>query len=111
MPWINKRKVGHPNKLEQQERSKRHNEKWNRYYQSPLWKKLRHWQITNWPLCADCAINGISRAAEHVHHRIPFSTGETEEEKMRLLLDPDNLVSLCESCHKKRHIELNRQNK
>lgn len=111
MPWINKRKVGHPNKLEQQERSKRHNEKWNKYYGNPLWKKLRHWYMSLSPLCVDCAIEGRSVPAEELHHKIPFSTGETEEEKMRLLLDPDNLCPLCKKHHKLRHIELNRQNK
>lgn len=103
MPYISKRKVGNPNKIEQKEANVRHNNRWGKYYHNKQWKKLREWQIVNFPLCHDCALNGISRAAEHVHHIRAFSTGATEEEKLRLLLDPDNVVSLCQECHMKRH--------
>ena len=103
MPYLSKRKVGNPNKIEQKEAVTRHNNKWAKYYHNKQWKLLREWQITNYPLCYDCALNGRSRAATQVHHKIPFSTGTTEEEKLQLLLDPDNVVSLCRECHLKRH--------
>ena len=107
MPWINKRKVGHPNKFEQQERVKRRNNTWNKYYQSPRWKKLRNWYISLHPICADCMIEGRSVPATEVHHIKPFGLGKTEEEKWELLLSPDNIVCLCSSCHDKRHFILN----
>jgi 5-methylcytosine-specific restriction protein A len=70
------------------------------------WRRLRDWHIANHPLCNDCALNGRSVAATDVHHKIPFNTGKTEEEKWNLLLDPDNLVSLCKECHIERHKKL-----
>ena len=103
MPYISKRKVGKPNKIEQKEAVNRHNNKWAKYYHNKQWKLLREWQITNYPLCYDCALNGRSRAATQVHHIIPFSTGATEEERMELLLSPENITSLCRECHLKRH--------
>jgi 5-methylcytosine-specific restriction protein A len=73
------------------------------YYNNHRWKNLRNWYISNHPLCIDCMANGISTPAEHVHHLIPFMSGTTDNERWQLLLDPDNLVSLCKDCHHKRH--------
>lgn len=78
----------------------------NKYYSSKYWKHLRQSFITQHPLCYDCLLKGISRPAEHIHHVIPFERGITDEEKWDLLLDPNNLVSLCQECHTQRHIEL-----
>ena len=103
MPYLSKRKVGNPNKIEQKESQDRHNNKWNVYYQDKRWKKLRDWYKLNHPICEICAINGRSVPAEEVHHRIAFSTGNTEEERMSLLLNPDNLQCLCRQCHMKIH--------
>ena len=64
MPYISKRKVGNPNKIEQKEANVRHNNKWSKYYHNKQWKLLREWQITNYPLCYDCALNGRSVPAE-----------------------------------------------
>lgn len=107
MPYINKRRIGTPNRKE--ENNQRRNKKWQKYYGDKRWKQLREWQIRTHPLCQDCLFEGRSRAAEEVHHRIPFSTGKTEEEKWQLLLSPDNLVSLCKTCHDKRHAALKQQ--
>ena len=99
--YITKRKVSvRCNKHEAQDR---HNDKWNKYYQNRQWKLLRDYYMSLHPICADCAIEGRSVPADECHHKVPFSTGETETEKMQLLLDPDNLVALCRSCHLKRH--------
>ena len=103
MPYLSKRKVGNPNKIEQKEAVTRHNKRWKKYYGNKQWKLLREWQITNYPLCYDCALNGRSRAATEVHHIRPFSEGSTEEERMELLLSPENITSLCHECHMKRH--------
>ena len=108
MPYISKRKICfNPNKNEANTKEIKKHNKWTIFYQDSRWKKLRHWQITNFPLCKDCMLNGISRAADEVHHVRPFSEGETMEEKFALLLDPKNLVSLCSECHRKRHNMLN----
>lgn len=108
MPYLSKRKIGF--NTDRKEVSNRRNSKWNHYYQDRRWKRLREWQITNHPICYDCMMNGRSVPAEHVHHVIPFSKGQTEEERIALLLDPDNIVSLCKNCHDKRHKLLNSEN-
>lgn len=77
-----------------------------RYYNSKWWKTLRNGYIRNNPLCYMCAINGRSTAAEEVHHKTPFMTGKTEEERWNLLLDPDNLISLCKDCHREIHRQM-----
>lgn len=92
------------NHLEQQKKNteesiKRRNNKWNKYYQSNDWKQLRKWKINNNPICENCYHFGLVTPATEVHHRIPFSTADTEERKWQLLLDPSNIVSLCSSCH------------
>ena len=111
MPWINKRKVGQPNKVDKQETINRRNKKWQKYYGDKRWKQLREWQIRTHPLCQDCLFEGRSVPAEEVHHIRPFGDGKTEEEKWSLLLDPSNTVSLCKTCHDKRHAILKQQNR
>lgn len=109
MPWINKRKVGQPNKVDKQETINRRNKKWQKYYGDKRWKQLREWQIRTHPLCQDCLFEGRSVPAEEVHHIRAFGDGKTEEEKWSLLLDPSNVVSLCKKCHDKRHAILKQQ--
>lgn len=81
-------------------------EEGNKYYNSKYWKKLRNQYIMLHPLCEDCILEGKSIPAEEVHHCTPWQRGTNDEEKWDLLLDPDNLVSLCKTHHTKRHIEL-----
>ena len=109
MPWINKRKVGQPNKVDKQETINRRNKKWQKYYGDKRWKQLREYIMRNNPLCVDCLFEGKSVPAVEAHHRIPFSTGKTEEEKMQLLLSPDNIEPLCSFQHDKRHAILKQQ--
>ena len=112
MPYLSKRKVCPKESVhEAHEANARHNNKWAKYYHNKQWKLLREWQITNYPLCYDCALNGRSRAATQVHHIKPFAEGATEEERMELLLSPENITSLCEECHHKRHKILRNQKK
>jgi len=70
-----------------------------KYYNSIGWRKLRQSIMSTYPLCVECASKGISRQATDLHHRIPFLTGKTDDERWQLLLDPDNVVPLCEPCH------------
>ena len=107
MPYISKRKLC-PNQdnHEAKEANVRHNNRWGKYYHNKQWKLLREWQINNFPLCHDCALNGRSVPAEEVHHQIVFSWFDTEEDRMKALLCPDFLVSLCRDCHMKRHKDL-----
>lgn len=43
-------------------------------------------------------MDGRSTLAEEVHHKIPVKRGGTHDE--------NNLMSLCQSCHTKIHIEM-----
>lgn len=79
-----------------------------KYYGSMAWRNLRDYFITNHPLCQDCALKGRSVPAEEIHHVVPFLLGKNEMEKWRLLLDMNNLVSLCKECHIERHRVLNK---
>lgn len=97
MPYITKRRV--IPQIKDKEATTRHNNKWSKYYHNKQWKLLREWYISSHPLCEVCLFKGRSVPAEEVHHRIPFSQGETMEEKYELLLDPDNLQSVCRKCH------------
>lgn len=78
-----------------------------KYYNSKYWKRLRNIFIMQHPLCYDCALNGISKPADEVHHIKPFMTGKDDNDKWNLLLDPNNLVSLCSKCHHERHRKIN----
>ena len=102
MPWINKRKVGQPNKVDKQESINRRNKKWQKYYGDKRWKQLREWQIRTHPLCQDCLFEGRSVPAEEVHHIISFMKYKGKEREM-YAYDYSNLVSLCKACHIKRH--------
>lgn len=73
-------------------------------YQSTAWRKLRESWIKMHPLCEECLLEGKVTPAEDVHHvRSPFKNGQIN---YQLLLDENNLTSLC----KKHHAEIhNRQ--
>lgn len=77
-----------------------------KYYNSLMWKKLRNSYIRKNPLCEVCLSKDIITPAEHIHHRIPFLTGLTEEQRWSLLLDVDNLMSVCRSCHNEIHRQM-----
>lgn len=61
------------------------------------WDKVRALKIKQNPLCEECLKHGIVSPAEIVHHIKPV------DEYPELLLDMENLVSLCRQCHGKMH--------
>lgn len=67
-------------------------------YQSAQWKDLRESILRQSPLCACCQAMGKTQAAECVHHRISF-VGLPPEQINEVAFDPDNLQSLCITCH------------
>ena len=106
MPYITKRRVGTERKYDKNV-AKFHNNKWNVYYQNKTYKKLRDWYMGTHLICEECAFKGISKPAEHLHHRKPISTGKTKEERLELLLDWEhNFEAVCAECHKKIHNQL-----
>ena len=80
---------------------------WDEFYQSRLWYTLRSWYITEHPLCENCLKYNINTQATEVHHRKPFRLGITKDEKWKLFSDPNNLMSLCSSCHHRIHNKIN----
>jgi len=56
------------------------------YYNSSGWKHLRNAYLSCHPLCERCMLRGISKPAEEVHHKKPFLSGQTEDERWQLLL-------------------------
>lgn len=81
----------------------KHNNKSDKYYSSSLWTKLRNYYIVHHPLCEECLKNDKITPALHVHHITPFLRGKTNEERFELLLNENNLMSVCIDCHHKLH--------
>lgn len=59
------------------------------------WRKLRDIYVKEHPFCEECYKNGRLVPVEEVHHIIPLKEGGKHS--------IDNLVSLCRSCHAKKH--------
>jgi hypothetical protein len=51
------------------------------------------------PVCERCEEMGHTSQTEEVHHKIPWETGVTEEDKWKLFTDWNNLMSVCIPCH------------
>jgi len=62
------------------------------------WKVIRDKYAAEHPFCEECFKNGILVPLDEVHHILPLKRGGTHDES--------NLMSLCKSCHNKKHIEL-----
>jgi 5-methylcytosine-specific restriction endonuclease McrA len=74
-------------------------------YNNTTWRKLREVYFHEHPLCEKCLETGKITAAEDVHHKkSPFKNGEIN---YNLLLDKNNLMSVCKQCHAEIH---NKQN-
>ena len=64
-------------------------------------RKLRKSDLKLHPLCENCLKEGKVVPAEDVHHkRSPFQKGEIN---WTLLMEVENLQSLCKECHGKEH--------
>jgi 5-methylcytosine-specific restriction protein A len=59
------------------------------------WRRLRLWHLARHPLCAHCERDGRVTAATDVHHVEKLAANP------RRRLDPSNLQSLCDACHKR----------
>ena len=61
------------------------------------WTRIRARYVKEHPFCEQCFERGVLVPVEEVHHIIPLAEGGTHE--------PDNLISLCKSCHSRIHAE------
>jgi 5-methylcytosine-specific restriction protein A len=63
-----------------------------------VWKRIRDRYAAAHPLCERCLKEGRYTPVEEVHHIVPISKGGDHRES--------NLMSLCQSCHTKIHVEM-----
>lgn len=81
----------------------KHDNQSAKYYNSHYWRNLRNSYIINHPLCEECLRNDRVTPAIEVHHKKEFLRGINDEERWSLLLDSNNLMSVCKKCHTKLH--------
>ncbi len=105
MPYKPKRPCSHPGcpKLVEgrfcEEHAKLESKRYEKYDRDPQkakrygrrWKRIRDRYIAAHPLCDECEMQGVVKAAEEVHHIKPLAQGGTN--------DQENLRALCKSCH------------
>ena len=72
-------------------------------YQTRRWRNLRQIKLIDAPLCEMCEKRGITRPAVDVHHITSFVGASSEEQRLFLAYDYDNLMSLCKECHQRIH--------
>ncbi len=82
---------------DQYSRSPDHHKKYGR-----AWKRIRDRYAQSHPVCERCLAEGRLTPVEEVHHIVPVSRGGQHVDS--------NLMSLCQSCHTKIHIEMGERN-
>ena len=81
----------------------RNTNKWRKYYGSKAWINLRRNKLMQQPLCERCLTNDKITTATQVHHVNVYGSCPTEQERWYWFLKQDNLMSLCNECHKYIH--------
>lgn len=66
---------------------------YHRWYSLAVWLRLRERQLSDSPLCVLCDAQDLTVPATDVDHRI------AHRGNWALFVDPQNLQSLCASCH------------
>lgn len=91
-------KIKEANKIRYADYDKTRDPKLVAFYHGVKWKRLRESVLSrdNY-LCQDCLASNRLVGAEEVHHIIEV------KEDWNKRYDEDNLISLCKSCHRKRH--------
>lgn len=91
-------KIKEEKKLRYSDYDKRRDPRTVSFYHGTKWKNLReHILVRDNYLCQDCLSRERLVAAEEVHHIIEV------KEDWDKRYGEDNLVSLCKSCHRRRH--------
>ena len=76
-------------------------------YNSERWRKLRAWKFACNPLCEVCESEGRTVPAEDIHHLTSFMSTDDPQQRLYLVYDFDNLMSLCKRCHQAIHNKRN----
>lgn len=78
----------------------------NKYvYNTGFWRKLRITYLAQHPLCENCQKNNKTTLATTVHHKYEISNGVTKQQKQNIGFNYNNLMAVCEDCHKLIHKE------
>lgn len=91
--YCDKHKKEESKNYERFKRDKRHGKNYGR-----KWKELRTKYVKEHPFCEECYKNGRLVPVEEVHHIIPLREGGKHSE--------ENLISLCRSCHARKHSKI-----
>lgn len=73
------------------------NKRYNDFYHSNGWRKVRKAKLLEQPLCEVCAREGRMTRADMIHHIIELRSPNGWQHR----LDMNNLESICYSCHNK----------
>ena len=78
---------------------RRESAEWHTLYDSDRWRMMRAAQLLREPFCRECAAVGIRTRANTADHITPHRGDQT------LFYNPENLQSLCQSCHSRKTME------
>ena len=80
------------------------------FYKSKAWQRCRAyvWKRDG-GMCVDCMANGIATPGAEVHHIVELTPMNINDPS--IALNPDNLITLCKSCHEQRHGKKNKRYK
>ncbi len=74
-----------------------------KYYGMQAWRNLSLLYRSQHPICERCN----DHVSEAVHHIKSFTDyGLSKAERIKRLLDPDNLMAVCNKCHEELHREI-----
>lgn len=72
-------------------------------YNRRQWGRLRLWKLRGEPLCEVCRMEGRVKAGDDVHHLRTFTHARDEAQRDQIAFDPENLLTVCDSCHNRLH--------
>ena len=73
-----------------------------RFYTTRAWRSCRaSYMKERGGLCEICLGKGLIVPAVHVHHKTPITPDTVNDP--RITLNHDNLMALCEDCHRAQH--------
>ena len=116
MPYINRlpaKKTRWKKHSNSRKRNKTEKEKMRvKLYNNSKWKKMRLGYLIYHPLCEKCLEEKKTTPATDVHHiNSPFDDGLTDDQRLGRLLDPNNLMALCQYHHGLIHFNQQQNNK
>ena len=73
-----------------------------KFYSSIVWQNMQQYIMKRaGGLCEECLRQGFYKPATLVHHIKPVTSHNITDAD--ITLNPDNLIALCEDCHRRAH--------